>query len=129
MHNETFLKDKSWLSELKIHGSYGMSGLDNGSYFTYIQSYNNAPTTYFGSTATSTTTIAESFLANPNITYEKANMLNIGLDSRFLNDRLSFDVDYYFNKYSDLSIIRGTNSGTLGIAYLMKISANRIIVG
>lgn len=117
LHNETFLKDKSWLSELKIHGSYGMSGLDNGSYFTYIQSYNNAPTTYFGSTATSTTTIAESFLANPNITYEKANMLNIGLDSRFLNDRLSFDVDYYFNKYRDLSIIRGTNSGTLGIAY------------
>ncbi|WP_114791277.1 SusC/RagA family TonB-linked outer membrane protein [Niabella yanshanensis] len=117
LHNESFLKNKNWLNELKVHGSYGMSGLDNGSYFTYIQSYNNAPTTYFGTSATSTTTIAESFLANPNITYEKAKMLNIGFDSRFLNNRLSFDVDYYFNKYSDLSIIRGTNSGTLGIAY------------
>lgn len=117
LHNEAFLKNKSWLNELKIHGSYGMSGLDNGSYFTYIQSYNNAPTTYFGTSATSTTTIAESFLANPDITYEKANMLNIGFDSRFLNSRLSFEVDYYFNKYNDLSIVRGTNSGTLGIAY------------
>lgn len=117
VHNEAFLKKLNWLNVFKIHASYGTSGMDNGSYYNYIQAYNGAPTTYFGSSATTITTIAESYLANPNLTWEKAAMFNVGFDSRFLNNRLTLDVVYYSNQHKDLSIVRGTNSGTLGITY------------
>lgn len=117
VHNEAFLKKLNWLNVFKIRGSYGTSGMDNGSYYNYIQAYNGAPTTYFGSSATTITTIAESYLATPNLTWEKASMFNAGFDSRFFNNRLSLDVVYYSNQHKDLSIIRGNNSSTLGISY------------
>ena len=114
---ESFLKGKSFFDQLKLYGSYGKVGRDNAAYFTYQQVYNATPTSIFGSSAAAGTTVGESYLANPNITWEKAKMLNIGLDAALLKNRLTFNLEYYTNRYSDLSITRGTNTGLLGISY------------
>ncbi|WP_437917861.1 SusC/RagA family TonB-linked outer membrane protein [Sphingobacterium sp. LRF_L2] len=117
IHKETFLKDTPWLNALKLYGSFGAVGRDNASYYTYLQSYNAAPTTYFGSSATIPATIGESYLAYPDVTWEKVTMLNIGLDARFFQNRLTISMNHYTNKHTDLSIVRGTNSETFGINY------------
>ncbi|WP_316831539.1 SusC/RagA family TonB-linked outer membrane protein [Pedobacter aquatilis] len=114
---EDFLKGNNWLDNLKLYGSYGKVGRDNGAYFTYQQVYNASPTSIFGSSAAAGTTIGESYLANPNITWEKSNMLNVGLDASFLQNRLTFNVEYYRNKLTDLSIVRGVSNSILGISY------------
>lgn len=117
IHREEFLKDTKWLSRLKLFGSYGLLGRDNANYYTYIQSYNGTPETFFGSTAGSAATIGESYLANANMTWAKVNMLNLGIDGALLNEQLIFQLTYYKNKYSDLNIIRKSNNTLLGISY------------
>lgn len=117
IQQEDFLKENSWLNQLKLYASYGKVGRDNGAYYTYQQVYNGSPGAIFGSSAGTATTIGESFLANPAITWEYAKMLNIGIDAGFLNDRLGLNVEYYKNNFADLSIMRGNGSSLLGISY------------
>ncbi|WP_426791890.1 SusC/RagA family TonB-linked outer membrane protein [Sphingobacterium sp. WOUb80] len=117
IHRENFLKDSKWISRMKLFGSYGSLGRDNANYYTYIQSYNGTPETFFGSTAGSAGTIGESYLASANPTWAKVNMLNLGIDGALLNDRLIFELTYYKNKYRDLNITRKSNNTLLGISY------------
>ncbi|WP_256011422.1 SusC/RagA family TonB-linked outer membrane protein [Desertivirga xinjiangensis] len=114
---EDFLSSVDWLSHLKLYGSYGKTGQDNGAYFQYQQVYNASPSAYFGSSAGAAATVGESYLANPDITWEKAKKLNVGIDAAFLKNQLGFGIEYYANRFYDLSIVRGTNSGLLGISY------------
>ncbi|MEI6947106.1 SusC/RagA family TonB-linked outer membrane protein [Paraflavisolibacter sp. H34] len=117
LKEEALIQGISWLDRLKLYGSYGKTGRDNAYYYTYQQVYNASPTAIFGSSAAAATTVGESFLANPNITWEKAKKLNAGLEGSLFRNQLSFGLEYYFDRYSDLSIIRGTNSGLLGISF------------
>jgi len=114
---EAFMKPVTWLSNLKIYGSYGKTGRDNGAYYVYQQVYNASPLSIFGSSAGTASTVGESYLANPDMTWEKANKLNLGLDASFFSHKLVFGAEYYSNRYYDLSIVRGNSSGMLGISY------------
>ena len=120
INKENFLKDTKWLSSLKLYGSYGKTGNDNPGYFVYIQRYFDGTATYFGSTPGSNTSIYEQPLANPNITWEKANKFNIGLQGAVLDNKLSFTVEYYRNKYYDLLMQRGKNSALIGQNYPLE---------
>jgi len=114
---EDFMKQYSWLNELKLSANYGKTGNDNPGYFVYLQRYNNAATPYFGTSVGANTSLAEGSLANPNITYEKANKLDISLQGALLNSKLGFVIDYYNNRFSDLLIQRGQNTSLIGNTY------------
>ncbi|MEO5564512.1 MAG: SusC/RagA family TonB-linked outer membrane protein, partial [Chitinophagaceae bacterium] len=115
--NEEFTKNLSWLSYLKLFASYGKSGWDNPGYYSYIQRYPGFTQPIFGTSATGQASIIQGTLANPGITWEKANKTNIGLQGALLNNKLGFTVEYYHNKFSDLLIQRGRNTSILGVAY------------
>jgi len=107
--NESFMQgiSKEALSFLKIRGSWGVNGniavLSNYPYATTI-SYNAnyyqfdpaSPNVSYGS--------SPSGLANPNLTWETSVQWNVGLEARFLNDRLSLGVDYYEKTTKDLLV-------------------------
>ncbi|WP_234736614.1 SusC/RagA family TonB-linked outer membrane protein [Tellurirhabdus bombi] len=114
---EDFLKSYSWLSYLKLFGSVGKTGNDNPGYFTYIQRYFDSPSVFFGTGAGSNTAITEQPIANRNLTWEKANKLNLGLQGAVLNNRLGFTLEYYNMKYYDLLMQRGRNTTILGNTY------------
>ncbi len=114
---EDFLKSQDWLSYLKVFGSYGKTGNDNPGYFSYIQTYFDSNSAYFGTGAGSNTSITEQPLANPNITWEKANKLNVGIQGAVFNHQLGFTVEYYRMKYYDLLMQRGHNTAILGNTY------------
>ncbi|HEC44633.1 MAG TPA: SusC/RagA family TonB-linked outer membrane protein [Bacteroides sp.] len=77
-----------------------------------------------------------SFLGNSDLRPEKMTSLEVGLDLRFLNNRISLDLAYYMNENSDLLLFvpvapsagfndRFTNAGTMttkGMDILLKIS-------
>lgn len=117
LEKEEFLKGNNVLSRLRIYGSYGKTGNDNPGYFVYIQRYFDAAGVPFGTSAGNNTTITEQILANPNITFEKAKKLNAGVDGAVLNNRLSFKVEYFRNKYYDLLMQRGRNTSLIGNNY------------
>lgn len=117
INEENFLKSVNWLNHLKLYGSYGKTGQDNGAYYTYQQVYSSSASAIFGSSAAGVTSLGEASLANPNVTWEKAEKLNLGIAAAIWQNRLSASIEYYNNRFTDLSIVRGTNTGLLGIAY------------
>lgn len=117
IEKEDFMKEYQWLNRLKLFGSFGKSGWDSPGYFTYIQRFFDGATAYFGTGATGNTSMSQLTFANPNISWEKANKLNLGLNGAVLNNRLSFSVEYYKNKYYDLLQQRGSNSSLIGNTY------------
>jgi len=117
IEKEDFMKPLSAISRLKLYATYGKNGWDNPGYFVYYPRYFDGPSPFFGTGAGTVTSITEGTLANPNITSEKANKLNIGLSGALLDNHLSFTAEYYNNKYYDLVMQRGYNSTLLGNVY------------
>ncbi len=126
--NEDFLKDKfNWLNALKLRASYGKTGNANAGYYAYNQYYVTGTGYGFGSTIpSSTTTLQMGVLANPNITWEKADKFSTGIDASLFNNRLDFSVDYFRDKYYDLLQQRTDGSSIFGTAYMLdNIGTNR----
>jgi hypothetical protein len=114
---EDFLQSQAWISYLKLYASYGKNGNDNPGYFSYIQRYFDNTGAVFGTGAGGNTGVTEEPLANPNITFEKSNKLNIGLTGALFDNSLGFTVEYYNMQYYDLLIQRGRNTSILGNIY------------
>ncbi len=117
IEQEDFMKSNAVVSHLKLYGSYGKTGADDPGYFTYVQRFFDASTTFFGTGPTGNTSISQLVFANPNISWEKANKLNVGIDGGFFNNRLGFTLEYYKNKFYDLLQQRGRNSSLIGNTY------------
>ena len=83
----------SWLNQLKIRASYGSLGSNaTTSYYMYQSLFASANYVLNGNIAGG---MAQTILANPDITWEKTYMTNIGLDISVLANRLTASVDIY----------------------------------
>ena len=83
----------SWLNQLKIRASYGSLGNNaTTSYYMYQSLFASANYVLNGNIAGG---MAQTILANPDITWEKTYMTNIGLDISVLANRLTASVDIY----------------------------------
>ncbi len=126
MEKEHFLASQTWITRLKLYGSFGKTGNDDPGYFTYIQRYFDAPSPFFGTGPSTVTAITEQPFANPNTTWEKANKANVGIDAGLFHDKLNVVVEYFNNKYYDLLQIRGTSTTLIGNDYPREnIGSNR----
>lgn len=120
--NEDFMKDLTWLNQLKLRATYGLtgSGISNSGYYSYRQTFQNIGSEWylFGDTQTKNSLTHEnSPLANPFITWEKAHKLNVGLDVSVLDQRLSATVDFYNDNYYDMLQTRGKSIELIGQSY------------
>ena len=92
---------KTVLDNLKIRASWGMLGnqyvgSSNYPYMSILKEYTNG--SLIG--AQPNTGFSQSTLANPNLTWEKIKMLDIGLDISMFHNRLNFTFDW-FNKNTE----------------------------
>jgi TonB-linked SusC/RagA family outer membrane protein len=98
MSQENFLKDVSWIDELKLKASYGESGNENivGNYYVdkslYSLGYNNVN---FPGAIINT-------LANDKAKWEKIATANIGVDFSFFKNRLQGTIEVYDKSSKDL---------------------------
>lgn len=93
------------LTRLKFRASYGQVGNDKfGTYrFLYYPSeYVSGGTSYFGEDQKSYVGYREGKLGNPNITWEKSVKQNYGFESGFFKDRLTLNIDYFFEKRNNI---------------------------
>ena len=106
--NESFFKDNidsSVISFMKLRGSWGRNGN-----ISVLSNYPYASTISVGSTwyQYGVDQIGTSYgsgpskLANPKLTWETSEQLDLGINTRFLDNRLTFDAGYYNKHTKDL---------------------------
>lgn len=94
---ESFLSSSEFVDELKLRGSYGITGNQNGiGNFASLGLWGGG-FNYGGAPGTSPTQ-----LANPDLKWETTNQLNIGVDFTFLNERVTLTADWYKKVTNDL---------------------------
>lgn len=105
---EDFLKDKQWLSNLKIRASYGSVGNQK---INPYQTQGLATPVYFqfGTLTPLIGYLPGSQLPNPDLKWETTTTLNTGVDFSFLNDRIGGTVEYYSALTSDLLNLKTLN--------------------
>ena len=122
--NEDFFNDSNkFISFLKLRASYGMVGNDKigGSRFMYSEEYSTrdswvAPSRpLFGVSANEAEIITLSRIANPDLTWEKSNKFNFGLDAHFLNEHLLATFDGFLEYRRDILMDRGSIPLYLGV--------------
>jgi TonB-linked SusC/RagA family outer membrane protein len=118
--NENFLKNShslSFISNLKLRASYGQMGDDGALSFQFLSGYNYPVGGYMWNGAFGNG-IGFRPVANPNISWITASMVNLGLDASFWNDKLELTLDMFRRDRNGLLAQRnGTLPGTVGIQF------------
>lgn len=119
--NEPFMRDvdpKS-VSFLKLRASYGENGNVNvlGGY-KYRASMNVTDYYTMGGVLIPTMTPSD-VLANPTLQWEESKQVDVGIDARFLNNRLSFTADY-FDKNTTGQLITMTSPLSTGTSNVTR---------
>ena len=116
--DEAFLDaTNGWLSAMKIRASWALMGNDRIAPFQYLTRYNyggptNAPQPnyyLFGTNAVRYNSYTSANVPNPDITWETADMKNIGASFAFLNYKLTGDVNYFYQKRENILIRRNAS--------------------
>lgn len=118
---EDFMKSAaSWLDFLKLRLSWGQVGNANINCYQYLAPVTTSNTNYnFGATGGTDAWVMGAYterLANEKVKWETSEQYNVGLDARFLRQRLSLTLDGYIKSTKDWLVqapIRAT-AGTGG---------------
>jgi len=104
LSEEKFIKDNApYINNLKLRGSWGQSGNLAGGPFQY----SSAMGVYGGAYAIGGTLnqgAYESLEPNPNITWEKANKTDIGIDAGLWKGLFDIQCDYFYEKRNNMLI-------------------------
>jgi TonB-linked SusC/RagA family outer membrane protein len=85
---ENFLKNVKWIDDIKLRGSYGLTGTQNIGNQMYRTLY--SPLSYGGTSA-----LIPTQLGNQDIKWESTREADAGLDVSLFDSRLTATVDYY----------------------------------
>ena len=103
--NEAFMENRpEWFNNLKVRASWGKNGNDNIAEFGYTSLTAMGNNILFGKNATKYNGSKAQRLANPDLKWEESEQTDIGLDFGFLNNALTFSVDYYIKKTNGMII-------------------------
>jgi TonB-linked SusC/RagA family outer membrane protein len=111
---EKFMKKIAFISDAKLRTSYGVTGNNRVSDFSYMSilsvkqadndytngSGNTTPGYYFNNVYMPGSIPTE--VGNPALKWERTAQTDVGLDLSFLDNRISLTTDFYYKKTTDL---------------------------
>lgn len=105
---EKFMEaSRTWLSDLKIRGAYGINGNDiiaNDAFYAKYSMDLDRAAYALGGGNTLTPGALRSRSTNPDLTWEKTYQTNVGFDAGFLNNRLNLSFDYFYKHTTDMLV-------------------------
>lgn len=110
---ENFLKEAApFVNDLKLRASWGKLGNDRSYdysktpkeaiYFQYLDTYDMLDGAILGEMPEINKGFLPGRVGNPNITWEKVDSKNIGIDGTLWNGLLSFTAEYFYQKRTDI---------------------------
>jgi len=109
--DEDFLNDSNVFDLLKFRASYGVLGNDRIPDYRFVSLLNGEGTYVFNDNLVFGA--AGGAVANPEIKWEKQKTLDIGVDMRFLNNKIDITADYFKKRTEDLLVVPQV-SGIIG---------------
>jgi TonB-linked SusC/RagA family outer membrane protein len=102
LSEENFIKNNlNWVDNLKLRASYGEVGALAGSAFQYLSTYSvYGPSYVIGGNAVQG--IRERAESNPNITWERAQKTDIGLEFTLWKGLLTMEIDYFIARRGNM---------------------------
>ncbi len=88
-----------FVNNLKLRASFGLTGNERIGAFNYLGQW--GASTYNGSSG-----VVPNNVPNPNIKWETTRELNVGVDVGFLEERIQVVLNTYYNKTTDLLLVR-----------------------
>jgi TonB-linked SusC/RagA family outer membrane protein len=101
---EEFMKDVTWVNDLKLRAGYGVTGNQNISDFQFLRTYQSSLTASSYATGGSGTSpgIWINNYDNPQIKWEQVKSLNIGLDFTLAKNMFEGSIDWYNKNTKDM---------------------------
>nr|WP_229599596.1 TonB-dependent receptor [Runella rosea] len=105
--SEPFMKQLTWVSDLKIRGGYGTMGNSNNvdpnnQFSLYGASIGNSAYDINGSNSSTAEGYYRTRIGNPDAKWETSITKNIGIDGTFLNGKLDVVIDFWQKDTKDL---------------------------
>jgi len=120
---EEFMKNVSFINDLKLRVGYGVTGNQDIGNFKYSSTYtlNNSAGTYFGGVFVIPYSI--NGIANPNLKWEQTAQTNAGIDFVILNNFLKGSIDVYNKKTTNLLLSIDAVQPAVSGTYLTNVGA------
>ena len=96
---EDFMKDISWIQNLKFRASYGETGSQAIDAYQSLASFSE---TSYVLNQSSAVALIPNRVPNPNLKWETTKQTDVGIDLSVLGGRISIVADYYYKKTVDL---------------------------
>jgi len=123
---ENFMQSISFINNLKLRASWGVSGNDRIGNYIYAQTYNPGIDYVLGDDNT-VTGVALTSLANPSIKWEETEQYDIGLDLGMFNNKLDIVADYFNRNSTDILYTNFPIPNTLGVTTLEAQNAASMV--
>ncbi len=117
---------KTWLSNLKLRGSFGTLGNQNVANYAFLRtiSINDFSNYTFGEGSTVAQYASISAPNSSNLTWETTEQYNVGLDLAFFNNRLNATAEAYIRDTKDMLVQGATLPSVYGADSPKENSAN-----
>ena len=99
--DEAFMKDITWMSDLKLRAGYGITGNQNIGNYSFASVLQTVQYTFNGQTVTAVVPLA---IPNPSVRWEEVEQTNIGLDASLFKGRITVTLDAYLKNTNDMLV-------------------------
>lgn len=106
--NEDFWNVGFWNS-FKLRASWAQMGNDRVDAFQYLSSFGFGTGGVYGVDRSYYAGLNQSQVANPYITWEVANVHNVGFDAMFFNSRINMSLDVFYERRNNILVPRNAS--------------------
>lgn len=110
INQEEFMREATWLSNLKLRASWGITGNNNVGNYSWQSTYQSVKIVTGGA---GTTGFVQKELGNENLEWETTYTTNVGLDFGIFDNILTAEMDFYVKNTSGI-LYRPTVYETMG---------------
>ncbi|NPD85669.1 SusC/RagA family TonB-linked outer membrane protein [Lentimicrobium sp. L6] len=126
MQEEDFLENVTWLDQLKLRASYGVSGNQDFSPGSSQVSYISSGLATNPENGNQVITFVAARNDNPDLKWERTAETNLGIDFAIFNSKINGSLEVYYKNTTDLLYPRSTSSEGSNLAAVTFDNAGNI---
>lgn len=122
LSSEDFMRDVSWLSDLKFRVGWGQTGNQSGvGDYAYLQRYNISRQAWFETgKEDALPLITQANLRTSDLTWETTTQSNLGIDATLFDSRLTLAMDYYYKYTKDMLMYVSLPAGAAASSSIVR---------